>query len=102
MAFKLLLLPPGGDENTLVAREWPQEIKKACPDVEVRVAGSVGEAMEMIDDVDAAFGDIPPELLERARNLKWIACPQAGPRAGYYHESLIAGDVIVTNTREIY
>ena len=102
MAFKLLLLPPGGDENTLVAREWPQEIKIACPDVEVRVAGSVGEAMEMIDDVDAAFGDIPPELLERARNLKWIACPQAGPRAGYYHESLIAGDVIVTNTREIY
>ncbi|MDA0770908.1 MAG: D-2-hydroxyacid dehydrogenase [Chloroflexi bacterium] len=102
MAFKLLLLPPGGDENTLVARDWPQAIRKACPDVEVRVAGSVGEAMEMIDDVDAAFGDIAPELLEMAHNLKWIACPQAGPKAGYYHESLITSDVVVTNTREIY
>jgi len=102
MGFKLLLLPPGGDKNTLVTQEWPGEIKKACPDVEVRVAASVGEAMEMIDDVDAAFGDIAPELLERAHNLKWIACPQAGPRAGYYHESLVSSDVVVTNTKEIY
>lgn len=102
MGFKLLLLPPGGEENDLVAKIWPGEIIKACPDVEVRVASSVGEAMEMIEDVDAAFGDIAPELLEMARNLRWIACPQAGPRAGYYHESLIASDVVVTNTREIY
>lgn len=102
MGFKLLLLPPGGETNTLVAKDWPRAIVKACPDVEVRVAGSVGEAMEMIDDVDAAFGDIAPELLERAHNLKWIACPQAGPTAGYYHESLIASDIVVTNTKEIY
>ena len=102
MGFKLLLLPPGGEDNTLVARDWPVEIKKACPDVEVLVAGSVGEAMEMIDDVDAAFGDIAPDLLERAHKLRWIACPQAGPRAGYYHDSLINSDVVVTNTRQIY
>ena len=43
-----------------------------------------------------------PELLERATNLKWIACPQAGPKAGYYHQALIDSNVVVTNTREIY
>jgi phosphoglycerate dehydrogenase-like enzyme len=58
--------------------------------------------MEMVDDVDAAYGDIVPELFERASNLKWIACPAAGPRAGYYHKPLVESDVVVTNTREIY
>ena len=43
-----------------------------------------------------------PELFERAKSLKWIACPQAGPQAGYYHQALIDSDVVVTNVREIY
>ena len=80
----------------------PKKLKRDIPDIEVRFANSVGEAMELIEDADAAFGDIVPELLERAGNLKWIACPQAGPKAGYYHEALIESDIVVTNTREIY
>ncbi len=56
----------------------------------------------MIGEADAAFGNIIPELFERANNLKWIACPQAGPTAGYYHQALIESSVTVTNTREIY
>ena len=58
--------------------------------------------MEVIGDADAAFGDIVPELLERAEKLRWVACPQAGPRAGYYTQALIDSEVVVTNTREIY
>lgn len=102
MGFKMLILPQGGSGDTLVSEEWPAKLREAIPDMDVRVAGSVGEAMEMIDDVDAAFGDIVPELFERANNLKWVACPQAGPRAGFYHDALINSDVVVTNTREIY
>ena len=102
MGFRLLLLPPGGEDNALVGEVWPARLRETIPDIDVRVAHSVGEAMEMIGDADAAFGDIAPELLERGRNLRWIACPQAGPRAGYYHEALIQSDVVVTNTREIY
>ena len=102
MSFRLLLLPPGGEENALVGETWPARLREAIPDIDVRVAHSVGEAMEMIGDADAAFGDIAPELLELGVDLKWIACPQAGPRAGYYHQALVESDVVVTNTREIY
>lgn len=96
MGFKLVICPPNYQED------WPAKLKEAVPDIDVHLCPSVGEAMEVIGDADAAFGDIVPELFERAQNLKWIACPQAGPRAGYYHQALIESEVVVTNTREIY
>ena len=102
MGFKLVILPPTALGESSVIDDWPERLKKAVPDISVTVCGSMGEAMESIEDADAAFGDIVPELFEKALNLKWIACPQAGPRAGYYHRGLIDSDVVVTNTREIY
>ncbi len=96
MGFKLVICPPNYQDH------WPERLREEIPDIDVQVCPTVGEAMEVIGDADAAFGDVAPELLERAHNLKWIACPQAGPRAGYYHKSLIESDVVVTNTREIY
>lgn len=96
MGFKLVICPPNYQEH------WPEMLKAAVPDIDVHVCPTVGEAMEVIGDADAAFGDIVPELFERAHNLKWVACPQAGPYAGYYHKALIDSDVLVTNTREIY
>ena len=96
MAFKMVICPPNYQED------WPDRLREAIPDVDVHLCPTVGEAMEVIGDADAAFGDIVPELLERAQNLKWVACPQAGPRAGYYHQGLVDRDLVVTNTREIY
>jgi phosphoglycerate dehydrogenase-like enzyme len=102
MGFKLLILNPSEQGETAYVDTWPEQLKDKIPDVIVYLSKSVGEAMEVIGEVDAAFGNIAPELFERANNLKWIACPQAGPRAGYYHRALIDSDVVVTNTREIY
>ena len=102
MGFKLLILNPSEQGETAYVDTWPEKLKDKIPDVIVYLSKSVGEAMEVIGEVDAAFGNIAPELFERANNLKWIACPQAGPRAGYYHRALIDSDVVVTNTREIY
>ena len=102
MAFKLLILNPLGQEGADYVDGWPERLREEIPDVEVTLSHSVGEAMEVIGEVDAAFGNIAPELFARAGSLKWIACPQAGPRAGYYHQALIDSDVVVTNTREIY
>ena len=96
MGFRLVICPPNYQEH------WPARLREEIPDIDVQLCPTVGEAMEVIGDADAAFGDIVPELLARARSLKWIACPQAGPRAGYYHEALIDSDIVVTNTREIY
>lgn len=101
MGFKLLVLPPD-DSGSHFGDGWPCRLNKAVPGIEVIVCESVGEAMIVIGEVDAAFGNIVPELFEKAPNLRWIACPWAGPPAGYYHRQLIDSDVVVTNIREIY
>lgn len=101
MGFKLLILTPrDGVQDDL--SEWPARLREAIPGIEVDVAYSVGEAMELIGDADAGFGDFPAELLDQAKKLKWVSCPQAGPRAGYYHQALVESEIVVTNTRDIY
>lgn len=102
MGFNLLILRAGGLSGRSQIDEWPARLKEAIPDIEVNVATSTGEAMEMIVDADAAFGDIVPDVFAHATKLRWIACPQAGPHAGFYHQALIDSDVEVTNTRDIY
>ena len=101
MSFNLLIFDEGAPEGGRV-HEWPEILRDRIPGIHVNVATSVGEAMEMIGEADAAFGNLVPEVFERRNNLRWVACPQAGPRAGYYHQGLIDSDVLVTNTRDIY
>jgi phosphoglycerate dehydrogenase-like enzyme len=93
MGFKLVICPPDVEEHLA------DRLKEAIPDIDVQLCATVGEAMEVIGDADAAYGDIVPELFKRAQNLKWIACSRAGPPAGYYHQALIDSDVVVTNAR---
>ena len=102
MTFNLLLLEEGSNQTPGLIESWIPSLTDRVPDVRVFYATSVGEAMEMIGECDAAFGTIVPELLSRAKHLKWIASPQAGPKAGYYYRELIDSNVVVTNTREIY
>ena len=104
MGFKLLIFTPGepGQSNIHEGEDWPSRLRELVPDIQVNVTHSPGEAMELIGEADAAFGNIVPELFERAGNLRWISCPQAGPAAGYYHQALVDSDVVVTNVRGIY
>ena len=102
MGFNLLILRTGGQSDNESIDRWPDMLRESIPDIEVNVARSVGEAMEMIGEADAAFGNIVPEVFEKQTKLRWIACPQAGPPAGYYHNDLIGSEVTVTNTRDIY
>ena len=103
MTFKLVILEPRDPgAETPAARSWPDRIRALVPGVEVRYCTSAEQAAEAIVDADAAFGDIVPELFERAQKLQWIQSPQAGPKAGYYHEGLVQSDVVVTNMRGIF
>lgn len=104
MGFRLMILneatsatAPRNQVDT-----WAGKVRELALDIEVDVVHSVGEAMEVIGEADAAYGNIVPELFERAGKLRWIQSPQAGPKAGYYHNALIGSDVVVTNMREIY
>ncbi len=102
MGFKLMMMRHGDPNEPLPVDDWAERLRAAIPDIEVSVCSSEDEAMEVIGEADAAFGDIGPELFRRGTNLRWVACPQAGPPAGYYHDALVASDVVVTNTRGIY
>ena len=102
MGFNLLILRTGPQGASLGTEGLTDRLKEAVPDIDVTVCHSVAEAMEVVEDIDAAFGEVVPELFERAKRLRWIASAQAGPRAGYYHPGLVESDVVVTNAREIF
>ena len=68
MGFKLLILNPSEQEGMTYVDAWPEKLRETIPDIQVNLARSVGEAMEVIGEVDAAFGNISPELFERANN----------------------------------
>lgn len=112
MGFRLLILTAGiqeympGDQGALRGPSYvdglPDKLKERLPDVHVDLCHTFESAEKVIGEADAAFGVIVPELFTKARKLRWIASPQAGPKAGYYHQALIDSDVAVTNAREIY
>ena len=104
MGFNLLIFSTEGPGQPRVheTNRWPERLKELIPGIEVNVASSTGEALELIGEADAAYGNIAPDLFARADRLRWIACPQAGPPAGYYHQALIESGVVVTNVRGIY
>ena len=70
MGFNLLILRAGGESGHSHIDAWPAKLREAIPDIEINVANSTGEAMEMIEEADAAFGDIVPEVFERATKLR--------------------------------
>lgn len=105
MSFKFLILTEKIQDyvsgDSYIDR-LPEMLRKTIPGIHVDMCHYVKDAEKLIGDVDAAFGHIGPELFQSAGNLKWLASPQAGPAAGYYHTDLIESDVVVTNMREIY
>jgi phosphoglycerate dehydrogenase-like enzyme len=66
------------------------------------VAESIDDAKREIVDAEAAFGAIPPEVLEPAQRLRWLQAPAIAPPAGFYYPELVQHPVVVTNQREIF
>ena len=98
MALKFVIMPPQTDRT----REWAALMMDSIPDYTVVVPENEEEAARELADADAAFGEIPANLLGNAKQLKWLQAPAAAPTAGYYYDDLIAHPVQITNFREIY
>lgn len=98
MPIPFLMLPPQSDKT----REWGKALAAAHPGLEVIVAETREGAEQAIAVAEGAYGTIPPDLLPKARHLRWLQAPQAAPPAGYYYPELIAHPVQITNFREIY
>lgn len=103
MGFTLVILEPNdpGAASPAVAA-WPAKVREAVPDALVHYCRTIEQAADVIADADAAFGDIAPNLFQHAKKLRWIQSPQAGPKAGYYHDALIRSSVTVTNMQGIF
>jgi phosphoglycerate dehydrogenase-like enzyme len=96
MSFKLLLLPPDVDPS------WPEKIRQAVPGAVVQAYGDPHEALTDIEDADAAYGTVPPELFVRAKKLRWICAARAGLGGDWFYEALVQSAVVVTNMRGSY
>ncbi len=96
MSFKRVLLPPD------IGDDWPTKIRAAVPGIQVESFTDPQDAAVAIVDADAAYGTVPPDLLARARRLRWIAAPRAGLGGEWFYDELVRSPVIVTNLRGIY
>src|SRR5688572_17341258 len=96
MSFKILLLPP------MVEADWPEKIREAVPGAQVEAFAEPEQARTAIEDADAVYGTVPPELFRRAKKLRWLAAPLAGLGGDWFYDELVQSDVVVTNMRGIY
>ncbi len=96
MNLKMALLPPDVIEN------WEDRIRDAVPGAEVRTFKSPADADDYMEEINCAYGFVPPELFRRAKNLKWIQCYAAGPANSFWYDELVQSDVVVTNFRGIF
>jgi hypothetical protein len=93
MGFKMVIVPP----NT--QPDWPEKIQAAVPDCEVLMFDDAKAAMAAIEDADAAYGTLSPELLSRAKRLRWLQAPAAAPPVGYYYKELIESGASLAPSR---
>src|SRR5277367_3405385 len=98
MAFTFVMLPP----QTAVTREWAKQLAADVPEMTLIVAEDEATASAAIVEADGAFGVLHPQLLARARKLRWLQSPQIAPPAGYFYPELVAHPLVVTNMREIF
>ena len=98
MSFSFVFLPP----QTAITRNWAARLAADVPEARVRVAETPADAEASVIEADAVFGTLSPELLARARHLRWLQAPQAAPPAGFYHRALVDHPLVATNFREIF
>ena len=98
MINKFVFLPPQSD----LFAEWIPRLLDSAPGWDITAPKTEAEAKLELENADAAFGTMTPDLIACAPNLRWLQAPAAAPDAGYYFDELIAHETKVTNFREIY
>lgn len=96
--LKFLFLPPQDD----LKREFARRMADTLPDFTVVSPQNEAELIREIVDADAGYGWVPPPVLAKAKKLRWIQNPDAGPFAGYFYRELIQHPVVIANPRGIY
>lgn len=102
MSFRIVILPPYAEPD------WPERLAEVVPGIDVAAFDDPGDPTQTdalraaVADTDAVYGNLPPDLFETARQLRWICAPLAGLGPDWFHPALVESDVVVTNMRGIY
>ncbi len=77
------------------------KIEATAPSMLVVNARDEQEALESIEMADAFFGRLTPELLSRAKQLRWVQCPTASLEH-YVFPALVEHPLQLTNMRGLF
>jgi phosphoglycerate dehydrogenase-like enzyme len=86
---------------TFLRPEEIQHIESQGKDVKLIVPQSSEELDRVLPEVDAVFGAVKPEMLARAKNLKWMQHTEAGMEHALF-PALVESPVVVTNMARMY
>ena len=92
MINKFVFLPPQSD----LFAEWIPRLLDSAPGWDIAAPETDAEAKLELENADAAFGTMTPDLIACAPNLRWLQAPAAAPDAGYYFDELIAPVLVGT------
>ena len=82
-----------------LTEEHIRTIRDLCPNIVINEVRYPNLTQEDVTAADAIFGNVPPEMLDNAPNLKWLQLSSAGTD-GYMH--LIDRGVVLTNGTGAY
>ncbi|HEY7048041.1 MAG TPA: hypothetical protein VH373_12530 [Jatrophihabitantaceae bacterium] len=71
MPFTLCVLPPQDDTSL----SWARRLADDLPSVNVVVAHDEAEAKAALQQAEAAYGTLPPDLLPDANKLRCLPAP---------------------------
>ncbi len=78
-----------------------EQVRAVSPELEIVNALSEEEALTAIPQAVGMYGNLTPDLLARAGNLRWLQTPIAGLEH-YMYPELAESDVVVSNMAKIY
>src|SRR5204863_9490966 len=76
-------------------------VRAVAPGLEVVNAGDAAQARAAIEEADAFFGKLMPELLSAARRLRWVQSPTASLEH-YVFPALVEHPCVLTNMRGLF
>jgi phosphoglycerate dehydrogenase-like enzyme len=78
-----------------------RQMQSQGKNIEMTVTKSPEELNRLLPEVDVVFGALTPDMLARAKNLRWMQHTEAGMDAVLFPE-LVKGPVVVTNMSRMF
>lgn len=94
LIMKLVIFPPVDEQRLTRIRAAAQPMQIVC-------VNHLGDALREIEDADAFFGKITPDLLARAQKLRWVQSPTASLEH-YLFPELVDHPCILSNMRGLF